>query len=62
VVTTGFLAPYWLFVLGTMFIAVTILLPKGIVGTLADFDWKRRRKADSSPGGGRTVPSATPAE
>ena len=32
--TTGFLAPYWLFVLGGLFIAVTLLLPRGIVGTI----------------------------
>jgi urea transport system permease protein len=32
--TTGALAPYWLFVLGGLFIAVTLLLPRGIVGTL----------------------------
>jgi len=32
--TTGFLAPYWLFVLGGLFIAVTLLLPRGIIGTL----------------------------
>ena len=33
--TTGLLAPYWLFVLGGLFVAVTLLLPHGIVGTLA---------------------------
>ena len=27
--TSGPLAPYWLFVLGAMFIAVTLLLPRG---------------------------------
>ena len=27
------LAPYWLFMLGALFILVTLLLPKGIVGT-----------------------------
>jgi urea transport system permease protein len=32
--TTGALAPYWLFVLGGLFIAVTLLLPRGIVGTV----------------------------
>ena len=32
--TSGALAPYWLFVLGALFIAVTLLLPRGIVGTL----------------------------
>ncbi len=34
--TTGALAPYWLFALGGLFIAVTLFLPKGIVGTIAD--------------------------
>jgi urea transport system permease protein len=33
VFTSGMLAPYWLFMLGAMFILVTLLLPKGIVGT-----------------------------
>jgi urea transport system permease protein len=32
--TSGVLAPYWLFMLGAMFILVTLLLPKGIVGTI----------------------------
>ena len=32
--TSGFLAPYWLFMLGALFILVTLLLPKGIVGTV----------------------------
>jgi urea transport system permease protein len=32
--TSGMLAPYWLFMLGALFILVTLLLPKGIVGTL----------------------------
>jgi urea transport system permease protein len=31
--TSGSLAPYWLFMLGALFILVTLLLPKGIVGT-----------------------------
>src|SRR6202162_973131 len=33
VFTSGPLAPYWLFMLGAMFILVTLLLPKGIIGT-----------------------------
>jgi urea transport system permease protein len=33
VFTSGALAPYWLFMLGAMFVLVTLLLPKGIVGT-----------------------------
>src|SRR5882672_4053062 len=32
--TSGMLAPYWLFMLGGLFIAVTLLLPRGIVGTV----------------------------
>jgi urea transport system permease protein len=42
--TTGALAPYWLFVLGGMFIAVTLLLPRGIVGTVQHYwpVWRQR--------------------
>ena len=41
--TSGVLAPYWLFMLGGLFIAVTLLLPRGIVGT---WQWlAARRKA-----------------
>ncbi|MGH1419069.1 MAG: urea ABC transporter permease subunit UrtC [Hyphomicrobiaceae bacterium] len=32
--TTGFLAPYWLFVLGGMFIFVTLVMPQGILGSV----------------------------
>jgi urea transport system permease protein len=34
VFTSGTLAPYWLFVLGSLFVLVTLLLPRGIIGTL----------------------------
>jgi urea transport system permease protein len=37
VFTSGPLAPYWLFMLGAMFVLVTLLLPKGIVGTIASW-------------------------
>jgi urea transport system permease protein len=44
--TSGPLAPYWLFVLGALFVAVTLLLPRGIVGTLRHWTAQRRdRKA-----------------
>jgi urea transport system permease protein len=43
------LAPYWLFALGGLFVAVTLLLPRGVVGTLRH--WVRERHA-------RAVPSA----
>ncbi|EGP08909.1 urea ABC transporter, permease protein [Bradyrhizobiaceae bacterium SG-6C] len=42
VFTSGVLAPYWLFMLGALFILVTLLLPKGIVGTVKDW-WAGRR-------------------
>jgi urea transport system permease protein len=51
--TTGWLAPYWLFVLGGLFIAVTLLLPRGIVGT---YEWWRARRAEK-----QTIPIAAEA-
>jgi len=36
VFTSGALAPYWLFALGSLFVSVTLLLPKGIVGTISE--------------------------
>jgi len=52
--TSGALAPYWLFLLGGLFIAVTLLLPKGIVGTWRD--WRAKQQAKSEP----DAPSAAP--
>src|SRR6476469_6288243 len=43
VFTSGPLAPYWLFMLGALFILVTLLLPKGIIGTFNA--WWEGRKA-----------------
>jgi len=43
--TSGPLAPYWLFVLGALFIAVTLLLPRGIVGTINHLLSERRHRA-----------------
>jgi urea transport system permease protein len=40
--TSGPLAPYWLFMLGSLFIAVTLLLPRGVVGTFQHW-WTLRR-------------------
>ncbi|UOK70591.1 urea ABC transporter permease subunit UrtC [Ancylobacter polymorphus] len=40
--TSGILAPYWLFMLGGLFVAVTLFLPKGIVGTY--YDWREKRR------------------
>jgi len=54
--TSGVLAPYWLFVLGGLFVAVTLLLPRGIVGTIHQRwrEWRERR------GAAARVPHATP--
>jgi len=47
--TSGLLAPYWLFMLGALFILVTLLLPKGIVGTVqAWFEAGRARRASEA--------------
>jgi len=43
--TTGALAPYWLFMLGALFIFVTLVLPKGIVGALNGVGERRRARA-----------------
>jgi urea transport system permease protein len=46
--TSGFLAEYWLFVLGALFVGVTLLLPRGIVGTLNYWrDTRSERKAEA---------------
>ena len=47
VFTSGPLAPYWLFMLGAMFILVTLLLPKGIVGTFNSFWQPLRARRES---------------
>jgi urea transport system permease protein len=57
--TTGLLAPYWLFVLGGLFVAVTLLLPRGIVGAIEHF-WTQRRERRN--GGAAPVPRQQPAE
>ncbi len=57
--TSGMLAPYWLFMLGGLFVAVTLFLPKGIVGTF--YEWRARKRP---PASGADAPLAppTPAE
>jgi urea transport system permease protein len=45
--TSGFLAPYWLFLLGALFIMVTLLMPKGILGSVGGWRraWRERRRS-----------------
>src|SRR5579862_4952751 len=48
--TTGALAPYWLFVLGGLFVAVTLLLPRGIVGSIRYWlaIWRERAPVETT--------------
>lgn len=57
--TTGFLATYWLYVLGGLFILVTLVMPKGIVGTVAE--WMDRRRTATAPAA-PAAPMPSPAE
>jgi urea transport system permease protein len=54
--TSGFLAPYWLFMLGALFVLVTLLLPRGIVGTLRHWNALRRDRASAAAEDGVTEP------
>ena len=53
--TTGMLASVWLFVLGGLFILVTLAMPNGIVGTISDMLAKRR--AARAAAAGQPVPT-----
>jgi len=46
--TSGFLAAYWLFMLGALFILVTLLLPRGVVGTLRQWNALRRDRMSAA--------------
>ncbi|CUA89978.1 amino acid/amide ABC transporter membrane protein 2, HAAT family (TC 3.A.1.4.-) [Chelatococcus sambhunathii] len=48
---TGALPELWLFALGALFIVVTLYLPKGIVGTLAERREKRKATATAKTAG-----------
>jgi urea transport system permease protein len=60
--TTGALAPYWLFVLGALFIAVTLFLPRGIMGSLRHWGRERRARAAARADGVAVEPLPRPAE
>ncbi len=57
--TSGFLAPYWLFMLGGLFIGVTLLLPRGIVGTI-QYKWEQLQQKPAE--GDARVTNPAPAE
>jgi len=58
--TSGFLAPYWLFMLGGLFVAVTLLLPRGIIGTFK-FGLDRRAAKSAAAEEGADLEPAPPA-
>jgi urea transport system permease protein len=62
--TTGVLAPYWLFVLGGLFVAVTLLLPRGVVGSVRHWVAQRRARVaaahDAAAGNGGAIPDPAP--
>jgi urea transport system permease protein len=57
--TTGLLAPYWLFLLGGLFVAVTLFLPRGVVGTIEHW-WRERRAGAAQGDGAPDVPAVEP--
>jgi len=54
--TSGPLAPYWLFLLGSLFVLVTLLLPRGIVGTLRHWTALKRDRDSAAAEDGVTEP------
>jgi len=58
--TSGVLAPYWLFMLGGLFIGVTLLLPRGIVGSLHHWTAIRRDRAAVATEEGVRAPPPEP--
>ncbi len=60
--TSGVLAPYWLFMLGSLFVGVTLFLPRGIVGSLHHWTALRRAKLSAAAEDGVTPPEPLPAE
>ncbi|MGC1780269.1 MAG: urea ABC transporter permease subunit UrtC [Xanthobacteraceae bacterium] len=58
--TSGVLAPYWLFMLGSLFIGVTLLLPRGIIGTLHHWTALRRARISAAAEEGVAAPPPEP--
>ncbi|MBN8953998.1 MULTISPECIES: urea ABC transporter permease subunit UrtC [unclassified Rhizobium] len=48
-VFTGLFPDFWLFALGGLFVAVTLFLPRGIVGTVAQYLGKKSKPASPPP-------------
>jgi len=48
-VFTGLFPSFWLFALGGLFVAVTLFLPKGIVGTIGPYIGRKRKPVSPQP-------------
>jgi urea transport system permease protein len=55
------LAPYWLFALGGLFVGITLLLPRGIIGTFEHW-WAESRRPDKPDADPRGIREPMPAE
>jgi urea transport system permease protein len=61
--TSSALAPYWLYMLGGLFIGVTLLLPRGVVGSVRHWTGLRRdRRSAAAEEGVAAAAEAQPAE
>jgi len=56
--TSGYLAPYWLFMLGGLFIGTTLLMPRGIIGTYNH--WRSSRNEAKDAAKNNTMPAPSP--
>jgi urea transport system permease protein len=59
--TSGALAPYWLFVLGGLFVGVTLFLPKGVIGAYEHWRERRREQKAAAAEAAAAVPEPQPA-
>lgn len=57
---TGAFPEIWLFALGGLFIATTLFLPKGILGTLQSWTWRRPARNETANQEGRAMASPAP--
>ncbi len=60
--TSGYLAPYWLFMLGGLFIGTTLLMPRGIIGTYNHWRSSRNEAIDTAKNNTMPAPSPHAAE
>ncbi len=58
--TSGALAPYWLFMLGGLFIGTTLFLPRGIIGTYNNWRAGQADKAEAKAAGDGAASPAQP--